>query len=172
MHYQYINLNNQQDLIEGVVLRKLIIHRDESGSLVETLRIDWQDVYGSNLPFTMQYMSITPAGSIRDEDQWHFHKNQEDRFICAKGRIVTAVFDSRRESKTFGRLSLFLMGPEKEEEVYMLVIPKNTYHGFAVISKDEGYLLNFPTQLYNKEDEGRVANKELDWQKALQDFQN
>lgn len=171
MNYQYINLNNQKDLIEGVVLKKLIQHIDPTGTLVETLRTDWNDVFDTHhSPFAMQYMSITPSGTARDEDKWHLHKNQKDRFICVAGKIVTAIFDPRENSPTRGKLNLFLMGPEKEEEMYMVVIPEETYHGFMVISKVPGYLLNFPTQLYNQDDEGRVPKKELSWQKVREDF--
>lgn len=171
MNYQYINLNNQTDLIEGVVLRKLVVHKDPSGSLVETLRTDWADVYNQDdLKFAMQYISITPPGVARDEDKWHIHKAQIDRFICVAGRVVTAIFDPRENSPTGGKLNLFLMGPQKDEEMYMVVIPEDTYHGFMVISKVPAYLLNYPTQLYNKEDEGRVANNRFSWQKVRKDF--
>lgn len=167
MNYQYIDLNNQNDLIDGVILRKLTIHKDHSGTLVETLRSDWPDVAGDN--FAMQYMSITPPSVARDEDKWHLHKNQKDRFICVAGRIVTAIFDAR-DSPTRGRLNLFVMGPDKVEDMYMVVIPEETYHGFMAISKIPAYLLNFPTQLYNQDDEGRVPQKELSWQKVREDF--
>lgn len=171
MNYSYIDLNNQQELIEGVILRKLVIHKDESGILVETLRQDWDDVFNKgDRSFFMQYMSVTPSGLARDEDQWHVHKNQEDRFICVSGKIVTAVFDPREGSKTLGKLNLFVMGPEKEEEMYMIIIPKNTYHGFMVVSKESGSLLNYPTQVYNPQDEGRVQNTQFNWQKVREDF--
>lgn len=171
MNYPYITLRHSNNLIEGVILRKLIVHKDQSGSLVETLRKDWRDVFNnSDLNFTMQYMSITPPGVVRDEKKWHVHKLQKDRFICVSGRIVTAVFDPQATSKTKGKLNLFVMGPEKEEEMYMIVIPEKTYHGFIVVSKEPGFLLNFPTQLYNPQDEGRVENTQLDWDKVRSDF--
>lgn len=171
MNYQYLNLQNQKDLIDGVVVHKLTVHKDESGGLFETLRRDWQDVYNQKeLAFAMQYMSITPSGLARDEDKWHVHKFQKDRFICASGRIVTAVYDPRVGSSTQGKLNLFTMSPQKEEEMFMVVIPENTYHGFMVISKEPGHLLNFPTQLYNPEDEGRIPNSQFSWEKARQDF--
>ena len=152
-------------------MRKLTIHKDPTGSLVETLRTDWQDVFNQkDLDFAMQYLSITPSGMVRDEDKWHAHKFQKDRFICISGRIVTAIYDPRENSKTKGQLNLFLMGPAKDEEMFMVVIPEDTYHGFLVVSKDVGYLLNFPTKLYNLEDEGRVANTHLNWQKVRDDF--
>ncbi len=171
MNYSYLTLNNQQDLIEGVVMKKLVVHKDESGILFETLRVDWQDVYNQeDLKFAMQYMSQTPSGLARDENQWHVHKHQKDRFICSSGQIVSAVFDPRENSKTKGKLNLFLMGPQKEEEMYMLIIPEETYHGFMVISKEQGYLLNFPTQLYNPDDEGRVQHSDPMWEKVRSDF--
>ncbi len=172
MNYKYIDLKSKEKLIEGVVLRKLIIHKDASGSLVETLRSDWADVFNNNgLNFTMQYMSVTPPGVARDEDQWHLHKHQKDRFICASGRIVTAIFDPRQESKTKDELNLFVMGPEKEKEMYLVIIPEDTYHGFMAISQKPAYLLNFPTQIYNPDDEGRAQHKnELSWQKVRDDF--
>lgn len=171
MNYQYLTLTNHQNLIEGVVLRKLVIHKDESGTLIETLRRDWNDVFGEDgLNFAMQYLSITPSGLIRDEDRWHVHKKQKDRFICVSGKIVTALYDPREGSKTKGQLDLFLMGPEKEEEMFMVVIPEDVYHGFMAVSKEPGYLLNFPTQLYTGEDEGRVENSQFDWRQVANDF--
>ena len=172
MKYAYIDLSNQKDLIQDVILRKLTVHKDDSGSLFETLRKDWQDVVNdTDLKFAMQYMSTTPAGVARDEDKWHVHKFQKDRFICVSGRIVTAVYDPREDSQTKGRLNLFLMGPEKDNEMYVLIIPENTYHCFMTISKEPGYLLNFPTQLYNPEDEGRVNHaQDFNWRQVRSDL--
>lgn len=171
MKYKYIDLDNQKDLIEGVILRELIIHRDKTGQLVETLRNDWQDVFNKeDLPFAMQYMSITPPAVARDEDKWHVHKNQKDRFICVWGKIVTAIYDPRQNSKTKGKLNLFVMGPQKNNEMYMIIIPEETYHGFMVVSKIPAFLLNFPTQLYNLDDEGRVTNHQLNWDDVREDF--
>lgn len=170
MNNNYITLNNQKDLIDGVVLRKLVVHKDASGLLVETLRTDWTDVITADMPFALQYMSQTPSGQVRDEDKWHVHKDQEDRFVCISGRIVTAIYDPRENSKTKNALNLFLTGPDNEDEMYLVVIPKETYHGFMVVSDSPGYLLNFPTQLYNPQDEGRVENTQFKWQSVREDF--
>ena len=167
----YLNSTNSKNLIEGVCVRALVIHRDESGTLVETLRRDWNDVFDDKeLNFAMQYISVTPPGEIRDRDRWHVHKNQKDRFICVSGKIVTVLYDPRKESKTKGKINLFLMGPGKQDEMYIVVIPEDVYHGFMVVSKEPGYLLNFPTQLYTGEDEGRVENSQLDWRQVANDF--
>lgn len=171
MNYKYLDFENKDEIIGGVILRKLIIHKDKTGSLVETLRSDWQDVFDKSMPFKMQYMSITPPSVARDEGQWHVHKLQKDRFICVSGQIITAIFDARQESPTQGKLNLFKMGPENENEMYMIIIPEGTYHGFMVVSSANGYLLNFPTQIYNPTDEGRVKNTgQLNWQKVREDL--
>ena len=63
------------------------------------------------------------------------------------------------------------MGPEKENEMYILIIPENTYHGFMTISKDPGHLLNFPTQLYNPQDEGRINHAQnFNWREVRSDL--
>lgn len=169
MNYRYITLASH-DLIEGVVLRKLKINKDESGTLIETLRTDWSDVIDAHMPFAMQYVSTTPSGQIRDQDKWHVHKNQIDRFICIGGKIVTVLYDSRQNTKTFKKLNLFVQSPENEEEMSLVVIPKDVYHGFMVTSKEPGILLNFPTALYNPEDELRIENTHFDWEKVKADF--
>lgn len=171
MNYNYINLKNKENLIDGVIMRKLILHNDPTGSLVETLREDWQDVIGADMPFKMQYISQTPPGIARDEDKWHVHKFQKDRFVCLFGKIATAIYDPREGSPTKGKLNLFTMSPEIDDEMYMLVIPEQTHHGFISLGKTPAILANFPTQLYNPEDEGRIGHTdELDWKKVREDF--
>ena len=171
MNNKYINANEKDQLIRDVVIRQLKVHKDESGLLFETLRRDWPDVYGDgDMPFAMQYMSVTPSGQIRDREMWHVHQKQKDRFICAYGTIVTALYDARSNSPTFGKLNLFVQSPEKAEQMFMVVIPENVYHGFMVVSHEPGHLLNFPTQLYTGEDEVRQKNTLFNWDYLKDDF--
>ncbi len=158
---QLIGLKNlhEHPIIDGVITRPLKINRDETGILVETMRKDWQDVYGEGRDFAMQYYSVTQSGIARDESVWHYHPGgQEDRFLVVSGTIVTAIADQRKESPTFGLLNLFVMDSEKSP--YIIVIPKRTLHGFLVISKIPAILLNFPTRLYDPNEEGRIPHEE------------
>jgi len=146
-------------LIESILLYPLKVNRDKSGVLVETLRKDWKNIYGKRREFFMQYYSVTASGVARDEDVWHYHPNiQEDRFLVAQGAIVTAVADNRPNSKTFGLLNLFYM--EANKDSYILLIPKQTLHGFMVVSRESAVLLNFPTALYNPREEVRIPYSE------------
>ena len=157
-----ITLKNTNNLISGVILHPLKINRDESGILSELLKTTWPDIYNEKYPFSQCYYSVTPGGEVRDKDVWHVHPTkQEDRFVIIKGDAVVAIYDSRKDSQTFGRLNLFAMGENNGDDgQYMLLIPQNTLHGFAVVSKSEVVLLNFPTSLYDLKEEGRVTHKD------------
>ncbi len=153
----FITLQNRENhqLIQDLFLHPLKINKDASGTLVETLRSDWEGIYGPGREFAMQYYSRTPAGLARDESVWHYHPTtQEDRFLVIEGRIVVAVADNREDSKTRGLLNLFYMRADKDP--YIVLIPKKTLHGFMVVSNEDAILLNFPTSLYNPSEEERV----------------
>ena len=67
-----------------------------------------------------------------------------------------------------------------DTDPYILFIPKRTLHGFIVISETPAVLLNYPTALYNTQEEGRiphdVANMKssdgslFTWEKVRKDF--
>ncbi len=158
---ELITLENKDShkIIKDVLLHPLKVNKDESGVLVETLRKDWPGIYGENREFSMQYYSKTPPNVARDEAVWHLHPNyQEDRFLVVQGEIITAVADKREDSDTKDLLNLFYMNAE--ENPYIVLIPKNTLHGFMVVSKEPAILLNYPTGLYNPDEEGRVSHKD------------
>jgi len=145
-------------LIKDVVIRPLKVNRDPRGILVETLKKSWKDVYGKKLPFAQNYFSITPSNIARDEKEWHLHPTkQTDRFVIVKGKVVFALFDNREDSSTKGLLNLFLMGElENDKGYYMLLVPQGVLHCFLVVSQKPTLLLNFPDQVYDPEEEGRV----------------
>lgn len=157
---EFITLANKGsvNIIKDVLMYPLKINRDKSGVLVEALRSDWKGIYGKGREFAMQYFSVTESGIARDEAVWHYHPQQEDRFLVAQGEVVVAVADNRQNSKTFEFLNLFYMQADKDP--YILLIPKNTLHGFLVASHIPAVLLNFPTVLYNFEEEGRISYEE------------
>lgn len=176
----FVTLKNQQNskLIKDVILHPLKINKDESGVLVETLRSDWQGIYGPGREFKMQYYSITPSGTARDENVWHYHPAQEDRFLVGQGAIIVAIADNREDSETKGLLNVFYM--QADADPYILLIPKKTLHGFMVVSNGQAMLLNFPTALYNPKEEGRISYKDAKvsfsngetfaWEKVRQEF--
>ena len=143
--------------VEGVTLRALQVNRDPRGTLTELLRSDWADVFGPEMPFAQAYLSTTGPGVARDEDRWHVHKHQTDRFYCVAGRIVVAIADARAGSATSGRIMLVELTAEPDAPASLVVtIPPGTLHGFVVTSEQPASLINFPNRLYDPTDEGRL----------------
>lgn len=143
--------------IDGVVLRELRVNRDDRGTLTELLRADWSDVFDDEHPFAQAYVSMTVPGIARDEDRWHVHQHQTDRFYCLSGAIVVAIADGREGSPTHGQVMLVeLTAITDAPAPLMVTIPPGTLHGFVVISDTPATLMNFPNRLYDASDEGRV----------------
>jgi len=158
---EFITLKNKdsQKIIKDVIMHPYKINEDASGILVETLRKDWPEIYGHDREFFMQYYSETPTGVARDEDVWHYHPTiQDDRFSVVKGEIIVAIADNRNDSPTNDLLNLFYINARKDP--YILLIPRNSLHGFMAVSKEPAILINFPTGLYNPKEEGRVPYAE------------
>jgi len=158
----FITLENKDKakLIKDVVIHPYKINQDASGILVETLKTNWNDVYGPGREFFQQYYSETPSNLARDEDLWHYHPTvQDDRFSVIKGGVVVAIADNREKSETKGLLNLFHINARKDP--YMVLIPRKTLHGFMVVSKDPAILINFPTGLYNPKEEGRIPYEDV-----------
>jgi len=165
MDINFFTLSKRKDypLIKDVIIYPLKVNRDKRGILVESLKINWEKVYGKNRPFTQCYYSITKPGVARDTDRWHCHPTkQEDRFVIIKGDIVIALYDWRKKSETYGRLNLFPVGElQGDNGQYLVLLPINVLHGFKVIGKEPAVLINFPTQLYDPKEEGRVPFSEV-----------
>ena len=158
---ELITLENKDTikLIKNVAMHPYKVNQDESGVLVETMRKDWEDVYGEGREFFQQYYSETPSNLARDEDVWHYHPTiQDDRFSVVKGEIVVAIADNREDSETKGLLNLFYINARKDP--YIVVVPRRTLHGFMVVSKEPAILINFPTGFYNPAEEGRIPYSE------------
>lgn len=161
MELNFLSLKNSKNLIKGVILHPLKINQDERGMLIETLKSNWADVFGENLPFNQTYFSLTNPGFARDENLWHVHPTQTDRFVVIKSSIVFAIYDQRENSQTRGILNLFLMGEKNDaDNQYLLLIPPKVLHSFCVVGQESVYLLAYPNKLYNPKEEGRVSFKE------------
>ena len=140
------------------------VHLDPRGFLVETLRRDDAAVGGER--FALAYSSLTVPGQYRDADRWHAHRIQTDRFVVPLGTMTLALLDARRESATYGRLEVIEMAgrpfsaPPVErpatETLALVPIPPGVYHCIGNRSSAPFLLQNFPTELYDPGDEGRV----------------
>jgi dTDP-4-dehydrorhamnose 3,5-epimerase len=155
--------------LEGVRALGRAIHFDPRGFLVETMRRDDASVRGHE--FAMSYTSVTVPGEFRDRDRWHVHRVQTDRFVVVLGEMTLALFDARPTSPTRGVLDVVRMtgapfdqpsaGPKEDRVTYLVPIPPGVYHCIGNLSDRPFVLTNYPTELYDPDDEGRVPFLEV-----------
>lgn len=146
-------------LIHDALIRNLVVNSDPRGTLTEILKTDWKDFYhAQQRPFAQTYFSVTKAGVARDLADWHFHPGgQIDRFSVISGNMVVAIYDIREKSPTKNTLNLFLLGDcLNYKQQYTVLVPPRTLHGFVVVGKKPAILLNFPSRLYDPEEEWRL----------------
>ncbi len=138
----FLKITMTGDTIEGVMVRGLDPIPDERGWLIEILRSDW-DEYDE---FGQVYMTACYPGVVKG---WHYHKNQDDHFVCIRGMAKVVLYDAREGSATQGTVNEFFMG---ERDFKLVKIPRSVYHGFKAVGGEEAWILNVPTRLYDYDD--------------------
>lgn len=135
-------------MIEGIKIKKLKVIPDDRGRLMEILRCD-DEIFEK---FGQVYITTAFPCVVK---AWHYHKKQDDHFVCLSGKIKLALYDFREESLTKGRVDEFVLSLD---EPFMVKIPKMVYHGFKCVADYESMILNVPTMPYsrNEPDEFRI----------------
>jgi dTDP-4-dehydrorhamnose 3,5-epimerase len=90
-------------------------------------------------------LTTTLPGRIRG---WGLHQESTDRLFVVSGLVKIVVFDGRRNSPSFGKISEFTVS---ERNPGLLLIPPNLYHGWKNIGTTEAIIINMPDHMYNYE---------------------
>ncbi len=131
-------------LIHDVAVKELQVNVDERGSLTELWRDDWELF---NERPVMSYVSSTYPGVVR---AWHRHtRGQIDHFVVPHGHIKIGIYDDRKDSPTRGEIDTFVIGTD---QMCVVRVPGDCWHGFKAIGDKRATLLNFPTNLYEYDD--------------------
>jgi dTDP-4-dehydrorhamnose 3,5-epimerase len=128
-------------MIDGVGTKRLNYLRDERGRLMEILRSD-EPIFRR---FGQVYLTTTYPGVVK---AWHLHRLQTDTVCCIRGTIQLVLYDAREGSPTRGRLAEFVIG---EENPILVSIPAGIHHGWKCVSSEEAFVINIPTEPYNRE---------------------
>lgn len=147
-HLFEIGLGAGDGMIEGVVVKRLVVHADERGFLFEVLRCD-DDIFRG---FGQVYITTCYPGVIK---AWHMHEHQTDYLCAIKGMIKLVLADLRDDSPTKGEINEFIMGDHNR---MLVMIPPRVWHGFTALGNEMAYVLNCPDKPYNREhpDEHRL----------------
>jgi dTDP-4-dehydrorhamnose 3,5-epimerase len=135
-------------MIDGVHTKRLDVHCDERGRLMEVLRAD-DEVFEK---FGQAYVTTVYPGAVK---AWHRHRKQTDLFAVLHGMAKIVLYDPREGSPTRGEVNEFFAG----DHCPMLIrIPPMVYHGFKCIGEREVMVMNIPTEVYvcEEPDEHRV----------------
>lgn len=128
-------------LIQGVKIKILKPIPDDRGWLMEILRCDDEifEKFGQ-VYITVGYPNVVKA--------WHYHKIQTDHFAVIKGIAQVVLYDMREDSPTKGEINEFFIG---ELNPLLIKIPPMVAHGFKAVGTESAFVVNIPTEPYNRE---------------------
>ncbi len=139
---QTVNSNGSRlgDLPVGMVLRELVTHPDDRGTVCEL----YDDRWGIHPdPAVYAYLCTIRPGKSKG---WGIHREHEDRYAFLFGELELAFYDAREGSATSGReFRLVLSGFARAT----LVIPRGVWHAERNIGSADAVFVNFPTIPYD-----------------------
>ncbi len=126
--------SNNSELIEGPLLLRPTIFKDERGFFIESWNQDhFNRSLKENINFIQDNHSLSSKGVIRG---MHFQASpyQQSKLVrCISGSIFDVIVDIRKDSRTFGHWYGVELNPINQ---YQLWIPKGFAHGFMSLIKD------------------------------------
>jgi dTDP-4-dehydrorhamnose 3,5-epimerase len=149
-------------LIDGVKVSPFPLWPDDRGYFLEVARIG-KGLPGDFDPATTQISAaLSYANTIK---AFHYHVEQTDFWVPAKGMLQVALVDLRRQSISFGSKNTLYVGAMRP---WQILIPPGVAHGYKVIGVEAAMLVYVTNRVYNPKDEGRIAHNEprisYDWE--------
>lgn len=130
-------------MIDGVLLRPLVWHNDQRGSLAELVRADDPELMV--VPFGQVYVTTLYPGVVK---AWHLHREQWDRMVCLRGRVLLGLVDGRPGSPTEGAQMRVVLG---DRNFAVARIPAGVWHGLKNIGPEEAMVVNVVSHPYRAE---------------------
>lgn len=117
--------------LEGVIIIKPDIHKDDRGFFTETYSKDKYFSLGIKEEFVQDNYSRSKKNTLRGL-HYQINKPQGKLVRVVNGKVLDVAVDVRKDSKTFGQyFSVFL----DDINFYQLYMPPGIAHGFCVISE-------------------------------------
>jgi dTDP-4-dehydrorhamnose 3,5-epimerase len=131
-------------MLPGITVRPLKRFADERGFFTEIMRSDWLDVFDDDV--YQANMSVSYPGMIR---AWHKHeRGQIDRFLVIEGALKICAYDG--ETRELNEVV------STGENLQVVRIPGNYWHGFKVVGDRPAILVYFVNRLYDYSDPDEV----------------
>ncbi|WP_199621723.1 dTDP-4-dehydrorhamnose 3,5-epimerase family protein [Paenibacillus alkalitolerans] len=129
-------------MIEGVKVKKLLMHPDDRGYFMEVLRDDdfLLERFGQ-LSVSLSYPGVIKA--------FHYHKHQDDIWFFPSGNAQVVLYDMRTDSPTYKRTEVYYMG---EHNFISLFIPRGVAHGYRILGNEPAVIAYVTNRSYNPDD--------------------
>jgi dTDP-4-dehydrorhamnose 3,5-epimerase len=126
-------INNNQNLIEGVFFSPLKQIKDDRGVVLHHLNYKSPSFKG----FEEVYISKTFPGKIK---AWKQHLKMTQNFCVPVGGFKFVLYDGREDSSTFKIVNEFIVN--EGNSYNLLCIPPKIWYGFQCISPYTGVIVN------------------------------
>ncbi|SHG58743.1 dTDP-4-dehydrorhamnose 3,5-epimerase [Flagellimonas flava] len=151
--------------LEGCFVIEPNVFQDERGYFMESFNTKkFTQAIGQEVAFVQDNQSFSSRGVLRG---LHF---QRGKYAQAKlvrvlsGKVLDAVVDLRKDSKTFGEHLTMELSAENKKQLY---IPRGLAHGFVVLSETAEFFYKCDNY-YHKAAEGGILYNDpsigIDWQ--------
>ena len=142
-------------MIDGVIITKRKIIKDERGQVMHMLRND--DKMFKN--FGEIYFSTINYKKIK---AWHLHKEATLNYVCIKGKVKLVLYDDRDSSSSKGKLEEITLSPDNYN---LITIPNNIWNGFKGLDKEESIITNCLNIPHNENEMVRIDpfDKSIDY---------
>jgi dTDP-4-dehydrorhamnose 3,5-epimerase len=126
-------------LPEGAVLRDIVTHVDDRGSVCELIDPRWVEI---DEPVVSSYMWTIRPGVIKG---WAVHREKADRYVLLSGEAEIVLWDGRDGSPTEGVVAQLFVTELRRQ---LLRIPPGVWHAIRGLGSKDTVFVNFPTTLY------------------------
>lgn len=129
-------------MIHGVHLKRLAVHADDRGFLMEVLKADdpcFQTI--KQTTYTEAFPGVIKA--------FHWHRRQWDMWFFVRGMAQVVLYDLRPDSPTHRQTNVFVIG---DRAPGLLAIPSGVAHGYRVLGQEVAGLLYHTTEAYDPQD--------------------
>jgi dTDP-4-dehydrorhamnose 3,5-epimerase len=129
-------------LPDGVVVRELVTHTDERGTVCELFDPRW-GVSAEELCFAYTF-TIRPGMA----KGWGLHEHHDDRYAFIAGEMELVLYDAREDSPTYELEARIVLS---EHHRRLVTIPRQVWHAERNLGSVDVRVVNFPTAPYDHE---------------------
>tara|TARA_B100000963_G_C22410743_1_gene573146 strand:- start:133 stop:585 length:453 start_codon:yes stop_codon:yes gene_type:complete len=120
-------------MIDGVIVKNLKKIPDDRGSILHIMKSSDTEFK----KFGEVYCSTVYPGIVKG---WHLHKEMTLNYVVLRGKIKFVLYDSRKESLTYGKTQIIYIG---DDNFVRVTVPPMIWNGFMGIGLEESYIINF-----------------------------